>query len=452
MKFNKLYILALLGFGLAACSNEEDSLFEQSAAERLDAGQKEYFSTLCSDGGLWAMEYFANEEEPGYLFVMQFHDDKSVDIHTDHKWIGSTYKTEKSLWDVINDDGNVLTFNSYNTLFHVFSTPENIEGADAPTDTYGDDVDELGYGHAGDYEFMFMENNNGNIRLLGKKRGYYTYMRKLPADTDPEAYLARVAAKRNAVSNKNFPTYVMTETATGATYEVTGLGSDVVSIMPTASTNPFGQTETKACIITPAGMRPLKSFDCIRKDDSHFTIDEFTWAADGALESPAVRITAMTPSVNLLRKDLKTWSIMQESMSQKLQESLQTVNQQTPAIASNTVYTEVYGRNPKFKNLGIGYEVTNGVANFAFKGDCGILPFCYYGTIESLENGNIKIALTQADDPLTKDIFIKAPESKTFIKYFEGEFTATNVDIMDCSRVKLASVSDPAITFEIQLK
>ncbi len=439
-----LYILPVLALGLAACSNEEESIFDQSAAERLEAGQKEYFSTLCADGGIWAMEYFANEEEPGYMFVMQFHADKSVDVHTDHKWIGSKYRSERSLWDVINDNGNVLTFNSYNTLFHVFSTPENIEGADAPLNSNGEDVDEQGYGHDGDYEFMLMENSNGNIRLLGKKRGYYAYLRHLPSDTDPKAYLADIAAKRKLFANKKFPTYIMTETATGAEYDVTGLGSGVVSIMPSGSTNPYAQTETKACVITANGLRPIKAFDCIRSNDSHFGVDEFTWASDGALVAPGMRITAPAAVKNLLRLDL-IWSIPTASMSEYISAAIEKATEETTKMTLKGL------GDKKVKNLEIGYKIFMGKLTFCVTATVGNQPSSYYGTITTSGNGNVKIELTTQDDAV--QLFAPlAPSLVDLLKLFEGEFAAVNNNPMDASVIKFTGVTNPEISFMAKVK
>lgn len=446
MKAKKLYILPLLALALGACSEDDSRLFEQSAAERLEAGQKEYFSTLCADGGLWAMEYFANTEEPGYMFVMKFNDDKSVDVYTDHKWIDGKFHSERSLWDVINDNGNVLTFNSYNTLFHIFSTPENIIGPDAPVDTNNEDVDEQGYGHNGDYEFMLMENNDGNIRLLGKKRGLYTYLRRLDPQTDPEQFLADIAAKRKLFSNKKFPTYVMTETATSAEYDVTGLGSGVVAVMPHNSTSEFTQTEKKACIITLDGMRPYKAFDMVRADDSHFTVDKFTWADDGSLVAPGVRLTAPAPFRNLQREDL-AWNVDLESLSPTVATALEDANEQTRLIT-----IKGFGSNPEISKVSISYKSKSGQIQFALSASVGKIPCAVYGSLEAAENGNFKMSFTENDEALVRYIIPEAPKMQDFINLFSGEFSAENITTMDASIMTLTSVSNPEVSFALKVK
>ena len=57
---------------IGACSTEEDDLFSESAAMRLQNFIADYSNTLTDQGGLWSMEYFCNTTEPGYVFVMQF--------------------------------------------------------------------------------------------------------------------------------------------------------------------------------------------------------------------------------------------------------------------------------------------------------------------------------------------------------------------------------------------
>jgi len=442
----KKYILPLLVAGLqfAACTTEDESIFEQSAAERLEAGQKEYFQTLCEQGGTWVMEYFSNYDEQGYVFVMKFESDKSVTIHADHKWIDG-YKSEKSLWDVINDDGNVLTFNSYNTLFHIFSTPENIEGPNAPTDDDGKDVDELGYGHNGDYEFMLMENDGNTIRLRGKKRGIYAYLRRLPSDTDAKAYLEQTAALRKQFDAKHFPNYIMTETSTGVQYDVTGLSEGVVSVVPMNSTNPFAHTVKQPCVITTAGMRPLTAFDFIREDNSHFTVNEFTWDADGALVAPGVRLTAPSPVTNLARKDLK-WNVLEETMSDNLIAAVNAANEQTSQIKG-------FGRTPKVKNLRFEYNANNsGRISFALSFSVGDQPCDYFGTFEPLTDGRkFKMTFNIADKAVNYMIS-RAPALQPLLDYFSGEYEAQNISPLDPSIMQLTNLTHSGISFNAQVK
>lgn len=257
-----LYIAAFAALALTACSSEEDRIFDQSAADRLEQYKKDYAEVLTSNGGLWRMEYFANEEEPGYVFLMKFDKDGSVTMSANHKWIGGTFKQETSLWKMIADNGPVLSFNSYNNLFHIFADPSNITGPNAPTGDYGD-IDETGFGHEGDYEFQVMEvsDDKNTIRLLGKKRLYTIYLHRVTEALDAEEYMQKVADATSFVSP--YFDYFNLEGADGSLFIVQGIDTGVVSISPSEKQNgdPVEQTRTGNVVFTPDGMRFMKALE-----------------------------------------------------------------------------------------------------------------------------------------------------------------------------------------------
>ena len=119
-------VLATVALTSVSCKNEVEDLFDQSAAERTQSAVDEYTAVLTANGGKWVMEYFTTSKEPGYIYVFTFNADGSVVISGKNKWIGDVYKSEKSLWTMLSDNGPVLSLNSYNKVFHVFASPEDI--------------------------------------------------------------------------------------------------------------------------------------------------------------------------------------------------------------------------------------------------------------------------------------------------------------------------------------
>lgn len=449
MTMKKSLILPIFAAALAlgSCNDDDNRIFDESAADRLENSKQSNFEMLCADGGKWAMEYFANTDEPGYLFVLEFRPDKSVTITSDHKWIDSKETSETSMFDVITDNGVVLTFNTYNKVFHVFSDPANITGPNAPKDPNGEDEDETGYGHEGDYEFMIMshESTDSRIRLRGKKHALNAYLLRLDAATDVSAYLAHAKELRSQFDAKRFPTYIMTETATGETYDVTGLAAGVVTVVPTGSTNPFAQTETKACIITEKGMRPYVPFEFIRKDNSLFAVSEFTWSEQG-LVAPGLVITATHPSTNLCRQDLK-WDINIDSFSPALQAAFEEANAQT-----QTITVAGFGKQPAFTVPSFEYKSKNGKLTFNFSAKVGKVSFRYFGTVEALSDSKVKIQFSAPDDAMTKYIIPLAPKVIDFIKTLEGEFEVVNKTPLDPSEVTFTGITNPAISYSIIVK
>ena len=183
----------------AGCAGEEKDLFEKSAAERLNETGKIYSSRLQSSEAGWVMEYYpTNTDETykgrGYLIMADFDKDESVTLAMKNIMSDDEYMEERSLWEIIADNGPVLTFNTYNEVLHCFSNPEYYES---------------GKGFEGDYEFVMIDvpEDGQFIMLKGKKRGTYVRLTRLPDGTDFQEYLNDV----NAFTKKIFPENAVNE-------------------------------------------------------------------------------------------------------------------------------------------------------------------------------------------------------------------------------------------------
>jgi hypothetical protein len=93
---------------------------------------------------------------------------------------------------MIADNGPVLSFNSYNPLFHIFANPEDPKGSS--------DLD--GLGMSGDYEFIVLKADANEIKLKGKKRGTYIYLKRLSDEQLWPDYFAKIDAMNFLLFNK----------------------------------------------------------------------------------------------------------------------------------------------------------------------------------------------------------------------------------------------------------
>lgn len=288
MKLYKFIVpMLMLGsvVGFTSCNSEEDDIFGASAAERLDEYKTLYAKTLTENGGRWLMEYFPNEEERGYVFVMTFNADGSVKIEGQNVWINNQYQSDLSLWQIVSDNGPVLSFNTYNSVFHIFSTPENLVGPEAPfnPDNNNKDVNETGEGHAGDYEFMVIGvSDDGNtMHLSGKKRLYDIYMHRLDNDVDHQALLASYYKASQSTFSTMFPDLVITDTKTGEQFALTQGSKGLFDAWPLAG-DPVVQTVTMNALIGPDAVRFRKPFAIERADESDsIVVEKFVKQADG---------------------------------------------------------------------------------------------------------------------------------------------------------------------------
>lgn len=323
MKTQKsIYLAALAALTLTACSNETESVFDKSAAERLEQYKKDYADVLTADGGLWSMEYFSNPDEPGYVFVMKFDSNGSVEISANHKWIGNVFKQEVSLWKMIADNGPVLSFNSYNTLFHIFADPANIVGPNAPTGESGD-INETGYGHEGDYEFQVMEvsDDRQTVRLLGKKRMYDIFLHRLDPGTDIAGFLERSSHVADFISP--YFGYLNLIAADGEEFIVNGLESGIPSVYP-KSGDEVTQTRSGNGIFTLDGFRFMKPLEVPKADElaDPVLLESFAFAEDGSLvDAEGDRIIGPKATEVFLNKTMSySWDVDLEACAGSIAE------------------------------------------------------------------------------------------------------------------------------------
>lgn len=170
-----------------ACAGEEDDLFDKSAAERLNEMRDVYSARLEAQPAGWAMQYYPTDEADGYLILADFNADHSVLVAMRNEYTNNKYAECKSVWDIITDNGPVLSFNTYNDLFHIFSDPSDYWGGDTGT------------GIGGDYEFVVVDapEDASYMMLKGKKRGTYTLLTPLEQGTDFETYFDQVITFQN---------------------------------------------------------------------------------------------------------------------------------------------------------------------------------------------------------------------------------------------------------------
>lgn len=189
MKHTLIYLFAVLTLLSAiGCSRQEESLFEQSATERLQAQQDSVRSNLLSATNGWELLYFPHPDAAGYAFLMRFQGDGSVTIAAKNAISSnSVYTEETSCWSTDGTQGCTLTFNTYNSLFSIFSDP----------------LDD-GLGYYGDFEFIVLNTSDKQrLNLKGKKHGAYLSLNRLPDDQGWEDYFAKIDNYYTEVFNDN---------------------------------------------------------------------------------------------------------------------------------------------------------------------------------------------------------------------------------------------------------
>ena len=227
MNKNIFYILLLTGVIAVfnSCSRMEPDLFDDSPAERMNEAVANIEALLSSSENGWVIDYFPNIGTEGYTYLANFSSVYTVKMAAKNKYV-SKYTESESTWNVIKDMGPVLTFDTYNDIFHFFAGPV-APGASKPD----------GKGLEGDYEFLVLGKTNDVITLKGKKHGAITIARRMPEGKNWEEYFNDLDKAKDYLLDKNFfmlqltvedSTYFLTNGVSG-TFNALRLGGDAIT-------------------------------------------------------------------------------------------------------------------------------------------------------------------------------------------------------------------------------
>ncbi len=155
------YLIYLITVVLVtACTPEEEDLFNDSSANRADAAIKSNIEILATPSNGWFVEYFpaSMQEYGGFNMILSFSKDGTVKVAGEVAADPADVVT--SLYTVKQSAGIVLSFDTYNNIFHYFSDPSDPAWASV-----------VGYGLEGDYDFLILEASADKVVLKGKKTG-----------------------------------------------------------------------------------------------------------------------------------------------------------------------------------------------------------------------------------------------------------------------------------------
>ena len=444
--FNISVMLLALALTTTSCfKNEEDDIFDKSAADRLEAAIKDYSDVLTSQGGKWAMEYFASTEEPGYVYVMDFNKDGSVLITGANKWVAietATYdpkkvtfdpKSERSMWEVIADNGPVLSFNTYNKLFHLFANPEDVPGTEE---------DENGYGHDGDYEFDLMRTNaaGDTLFLEGKKHGMNIIMYRLPVETVNDEYFATINTMIEATNVTKFPDLVL-HGADGNDYIVNNIATQIPTFYPKDVDWRFkpARTVSANAIATIKGFRFVNPLSLINNNDgSTLTVQHFEMQEDGSFlctDDGVSRITSL-PVAEVFANEDYAWRISPEELGGDFAEAYANVVSGCKSVLKrNFSYFEIHYEE-KFNSMVLNFKNQSNYGNFVITEDVNADQVTFHFTGDMDNNAKTHLQ--------------RVPAFQDFIDLLDGHtFKLVAISALDPHIINLVDQAKPENSFYV---
>lgn len=449
MKRNKIFsliLLAVAGGLMVSCSpSEEDDIFEASAAERLNAASSIYSARLTAQPNGWAMQLYPTlrDETPygnGYLLLLRFRPNHTVDAAMQNSFTNNVYASDSSNWDVITDDGPVLSFNTHNNVIHTFSDPEDISS------TGTDDVpnDETGTGVGGDYEFIIVQapEDASYMMLKGKKRSTYNLLTPVEQGVDYREYLSDV---NNFTVNKFSPSYpnggVMAvgdsvyhfDGAADGLPTIYALGQDSVT---TGRFNPF--------LITKLGndyyLRFRDAFSVNGVAEQQFRYDSI---ADG--------FYGTTNAANYISGYYKA-RFVQEAMHDGHKFVFTANSQMSDAVREvlNTVISDFTARNFGFTNVTMQERDSTLQFVISWTQRRGRPSRTYGATFELNGNEDLTVTYTGETNDAGQQLIGVVPSVENLFRTLAGSFHLTAaISNFNLSRIRFNSTTDENIWYEV---
>ena len=153
------FFLILSTLLFQSCLKDQEDVFDKSSSLRMQEVLDKTKAALTGNENGWALDYYPSRDLSygGIAYAIQFKGTEAT------VYSQKSEKSETSLYKLTNDDGPILSFDSYNSLMHAYATPsaDEYEAKD------------------GDFEFIIMDVQSDLITLKGKRSGNMMYMHRL---------------------------------------------------------------------------------------------------------------------------------------------------------------------------------------------------------------------------------------------------------------------------------
>ena len=169
---------------LTSCLKEQEDIFDDSASMRTEKYLTNAKRVLVSAEQGWILNYYPDREQSygGTVYTLKFGEEKvAVGCQLDPE------TTLESTYVLNNEDGPVISFDTYNAFMHYFATPTGSSGAGGYEAYDGDFI----------FTIMNISEDENTITLKGNRSGNIMYMHRLTSDGSE--YLKDVAKVEEAM-------------------------------------------------------------------------------------------------------------------------------------------------------------------------------------------------------------------------------------------------------------
>ncbi|MBO1362208.1 DUF4302 domain-containing protein [Prevotella sp. A2931] len=245
---NKLYSLLFMVGALAmasSCTPEIKDVFDKPAATRIMESIENTKQVLVSAPNGWRVAYQGSSLYGGYNLICQFDKDNGV-----HCLDVTTQTEDTSHYSVEQSQGVLLSFDSFNKAFHIYSDPVANVGTN-------------GKGYEGDFEFRVLKATADSVIMAGKKHNARIVMTPMAANQKWADFVSQVNTVKQNMKTDRYKLIVG-----DVTYPCT------MSYNVLKATDAEGTVHDIPVIYTPAGLDVLTPVTLNGKVISGFTYTE----------------------------------------------------------------------------------------------------------------------------------------------------------------------------------
>ena len=444
----KKIILASLcvatALSFTGCVSEEDDIFSASATVRLDEAAETYTERLAAATGGWAMEYYPTSEltapkGSGYLLLAKFMPNLSVTVGMKNQFCtpANQYMEDTSSWEVITDNGPVLTFDTYNDCLHVFSAPEDLPSTS--------DNDETGVGLEGDYEFVMIDvpEDGEFVMLKGKKRGTYTRLTRLEDGTDFQTYFSDIDNFNDSIFSASAPNDCML-TLGDSVMKMADANTGICNIYPYDGDAISDESYHPYLVTKRNGKFYLRFRDTMTASDGT-EVQEFEYDANNhkfvSLDNPSCTIEGDIPSnffTSAMTEDLRAWTLTRNAeMSADLKEKYEALRSALSAAKGT------------FNNLSFKYENDQYICDINCTVNKQTKEYKYIYTLTPTENG-YTFAYQEGADSEANTMIERLTQIKDLLDMFETEYSVeATTTRFNMSTIKLTGANGTELNLSI---
>lgn len=409
MKTYRIIYIILIALLYSSCAIEEENLFDESSATRINKALLETREVLSKAPNGWHASYFPSPTQAygGYNLLLSFTDDGKMTAMSEidvSKKVTSEYTTYQSA-------GVVLSMNGYNDVIQYFTSPVNPDG-----------IGKKGYGMEGEMEFRVMELEAEHVVLSGKKYGGKVVLTPLKEGEDWKQHLAKVekAIPEMAFSVYEYKAGNVTAKVTISNRNLQMNYEEEGNIV--TKTYPYMPTATGFLLYKSIDLGGIKTSELTYsfKDDHLFT------SANGATLQGL--IIPLSETILAGR-----WNIQTKGMSKKMKTLLDN---------ANTILTEKEGETLS------GYRFDNAGR---FLVNSGKFLCTFLINMKKSSDTSTKITFEKQIKDGNAKYYMKYLPFADFVKALDGEFELSTKDSPRFPRsIKFTSVSDPDIYFMVK--